>query len=245
MHFVTGVSTIKSPATFVELSWILPVYKTGQFLHELIPRIGAVSDTLGLNHEIIVIIDGCPEYATMTNKFETDAQNIHVIQLSENLGQDAAIMEGLQHSVGNWALMLDTDLQDPPEEAIKLLAKRTLSSDVVFANRQGQYQERSRMLTSRLYRSIFSALSGLPKGACLFALVSRSMITAVTNTRSPGLSLLVLFARHGRHFSSVPIERERRKSGSSAYSMSQRIQRGLGSVYQLLRIKYLDRDMKI
>lgn len=226
----------------IELTWVLPVYKTGQFLKELVERIDAVVGQLGLSHEIIAVVDACPEFSARRDEFLPSAQSLRVVELEENRGQDGALLEGLRQSRGAWTMIMDADLQDTPEAAVALISARREDIDIVFAERLGVYQHRSRMFTSKIFRSVFSFLSGLPKGACLFALINRRKIGPITASRLHNPSILVLFSLYGEHFTRVQIQRQRRPEGDSAYTWMHRIRRGLSFIFKLLKVKYFSRS---
>ena len=134
----------------IELSWVLPLYRTAAQLDELVARIDRVSAALRLRHEVILVDDACPEGSggLALRKADLDP-HLRVLRLSPNQGQDRALIAGLRLSRGEWTVVLDADLQDPPEAMAELWPLCTAAHDAVFARRTGNYSSRGRQATSR------------------------------------------------------------------------------------------------
>jgi hypothetical protein len=151
-----------------QLSWVVPMYRTREFLEPLCERAIGVAQALGLSCELVLVDDACPEGTADAAERLQFGCPLRVLRLSQNQGQDAAIRAGLRACAGNWALIIDGDLQDPPEGLNVLWPQAMQGHEAVFADRFGKYQSRGRLLTSRLYRRCLERLGGLPRGAGLF-----------------------------------------------------------------------------
>jgi polyisoprenyl-phosphate glycosyltransferase len=226
----------------IELSWVLPLFRTAAHLDELLARIRLTSERLGLEYEVILVDDACPERCGALAEIRAARDDrLRVLHLPRNLGQDDALREGLRASGGEWAVILDADLQDPPEAVAQLWAARDDGVDIVFAQRRGAYTTRGRLLTSRLYRRAVATLGGLPPGACLFALLARPLITRINGTHARGIALLALIAASGTRFRSVAVARSRRASGVSSYSSRARFMKAARSLWQIFAARHLNR----
>lgn len=232
---IHAVGSISGPADGVlpQLSWVLPAYRTADLLHELLDRIHRTSAAHVDSFEIVLVDDACPEgTGTLATALAEGDPHLRVLQLPRNRGQDAALVAGLRQSRGHWAVILDADLQDPPEALAQLWPLRLDGFDVVFARRTGSYTTRGRHLTSFLYRAAVAQIGGLPRGACLFALLQRATAQRVA-VADNGRSLLARIVATGARCTSVAIERSPRPSGRSSYSSLARGAKAARSLWQI------------
>lgn len=231
-EILTGASPV--------LSFIVPMYRTSAHLDELLQRIHATSATIGVRHEVILVNDACPEGSgAAAEEAASVRQEVRVVHHARNQGQDSAIRSGLRVCRGEWAVVLDGDLQDPPETIVQLWAARGAGVDAVFANRVGPYTTRGRRLTSKIYRRLASLLGGLPMGACVFLLLNRRLIDRIAATTQTRISLLAALATAEGHWATVPIRRNARPSGHSAYNGWRRLNKALASLWQIVRSRHL------
>lgn len=224
------------------LSWILPLYRTRAQLDELILRVAAACRALEVPCEVLLVDDACPEGCAAHLAARGLPAGMRLLRLPVNRGQDGALVAGLREAAGEWAVLLDADLQDPPEAVLDLWARRGTSVDdtvvdAVFARRRGRYEPAGRLLTSYLYRGLASWLGGLPRGAGLFVLLHRRVIDRVVAGSDAAPSLLAAIAGAGRRFVSVPIERAARPGGASAYTGLMRLARALRSLVRMAGVR--------
>jgi len=226
-----------------ELSWIVPLYRNGGYAAELIRRAHAAAQTTGIACEIVFIDDHCPE---LSGQAAEEGGRRHplacgrVLKLPVNQGQDGAIREGLRACQGTHALIIDGDLQDPPEMLAQLWPPMMQQRpDVIFAARQGAYESAGRLATSRLYRKAMEWVGGLPPRAGVCALLNQKAIECITTTRVRKLSLLAALAAARLDCLSVPVQRQARSDRRSAYSSWARSQRAFHSLTQTVRARWL------
>ena len=226
------------------LSWVLPLFRTADQLEELLARIHVVSNDLVVSHEIILVDDACPQgTGEVAETIAAVDPRLRVLRLRNNHGQDAALREGLRLSCGEWTMILDADLQDPPEAARQLWASRDSGVDVVFGERTGTYTTSARHLTSRVYRAAIERVGGLPRGACLFALLGRQFVARMHADSRSDVSLLAQIAATEGRFTSIPIRRSPRPTGTSGYSSLARCRKAAGSLWQMFSARYLNRAL--
>lgn len=222
------------------LSWIFPLYRTAAHLEELLRRVEATSAAMGVSYEVVLVDDACPEGSgVVAERAATQLEHVRVVRLTSNAGQDGALRAGLQACHGAWAVLLDADLQDPPEGAAALWARSHEGWDVIFAQRAGIYTTPTRHLTSRLYRGLVSVVAGLPPGACLFMLLNRRLIDRIAATSRPRPSLLAAIAASRASCTSVAVTRAQRLQGRSAYTGLRRLDKALGSLWQVILHRHL------
>lgn len=203
-----------------ELSVVVPVYRNRQSLAELAARVRLALAPV-CSFELVLVDDACPDGSgqLIDELAETD-EAIVPVHLPANRGQHRAALAGLATATGSWCVIMDGDLQDPPEELPVLLDRASAGDvDAVFAGRAGRYESSWRLLTGRVYRRLLSALLPLPPDAGIFVLLSRDAVERVLALRGPAPAVVAMIGCTGVRAVSVPVERAaRRASAASAYT---------------------------
>ena len=226
-----------------QLSWVAPLFRTAAQLDELVARISQVSARLGLAYEIILVDDACPEGSgEIAQRLAQQHAHLRVLRLPANGGQDPAVRAGLRLARGDWAVILDADLQDPPEALERLWAQRD-AMDAVFTRRTGHYTTFGRRMTSRLYRRAIELVGDLPRGACLYVLLERALVDRINAAQGRRTTLLALIASHRPRSTSVSIVRAPRAVGTSAYSPLARSRRAARSLWEMFAACHLRRAL--
>lgn len=207
------------------LSVIFPLYRCGDAFAELVNRTATTLRARGLSFEIIAVDDACPSgsgaAATMVAE---QSPEVRVLRLEKNEGQQRAVFHGLLQARGNYVAVLDADLQDAPEDLGRLLDVIMLGEHhAVFAGRRGQYQRASRMLTSRVFKSLLARLLHVPSDAGSYVVMTRRMADRIICYRGEHPYLLALVGGAGLAVTSIPVQRQARPQGRSAYSALGRI----------------------
>lgn len=218
-----------SPAVSV----VIPVYRNAETLRELHLRL--TQALAGHAHELVFVDDGCDAGSgAVLRELATADMSVDIVELATNRGQHAAVLAGLERARGEWMVVLDADLQDPPEAIPQLLAARDLGAEAVFAGRRGDYESRFRLLTGRGYRRLLGMLTGVPADAGIFVALSRRMrdrlleLQAAAPSRRP--SIVAMIGRAGLPVTSVPVERASRSVGRSEYSGAKRLRVALDAL---------------
>lgn len=229
--------------TTIELSWVLPLFRTAAQLDELVARITRVSTRMPLAYEIILVDDACPEGSgALAERLALRDPHLRVLRLPRNGGQDPALRAGLRLARGQWCVILDADLQDPPE-AIELLWAQRARHDAVFTRRTGAYTTLGRRMTSRLYRGAIEVIGRLPRGACLYVLLARPLVDRINAARGQRSTLMALIASHRPRSTSVQIVRAPRALGDSAYRGLARSRRAARSLWEMFAACHLRRAL--
>ena len=114
------------------LSVVIPVYNEEENLPELLPRLKAALDAIGRNYEVVLINDGSRDRSLeLLREAAVRDPHIVVIDFNRNYGQHSAVFAGFDEARGEIIVTLDADLQNPPEEIGKLVAKMEEGYDVV------------------------------------------------------------------------------------------------------------------
>jgi glycosyltransferase involved in cell wall biosynthesis len=219
-----------------EVSVVVPVYRNAETLAELAARVRSALE--GRSYELIFVDDLSPDDSrSRAGEIARRDPAIKVIALEERVGQQRAILAGLAVVLGAWTVVLDADLQDPPEAIPKLLARGSEGFDAVFAGRRGEYESRGRIWTSRLYKKVLALVCRLPPGAGLYLALSRRMTDHLRREAEGWILPPVGLA--GLPVTSIPVERQRRKVGTTAYTSWRRLHVGLASLTDGVRRRWL------
>jgi glycosyltransferase involved in cell wall biosynthesis len=201
-----------------ELSVVVPVYRNAGTLRELHRRLHAA--LAGVDCELIFVDDASPDPSRdVLAELAVADEATALVALDENVGQHRAVLAGLARGRGSWSVILDADLQDPPE-AIRALLERARAGDVdaVFAGRRGEYESSSRLRTSRLFKRTLHLMCGVPPDAGIFVLLSRRLVDRLVALRGPAPFVVAMVGCVGLPMASIPVERAARVNGDSAYS---------------------------
>jgi polyisoprenyl-phosphate glycosyltransferase len=211
---------------------VVPVYGNAPTLQPLAARLAAALD--GIEWRLRLVIDASPDdSAAVARGLAEGDPRIAVTALTSNVGQHRALARGLadEADADAW-VCLDADLQDPPE-AVPLLLDRLARGDVgaVFAGRRGAYESRLRRLTGNLHRRIAARLTGLPPDAGAFFAMGPGVRRAVVAAVPAGAPSVVLaVARAGERTTSLPVPRDVRPEGRSAWTGRARIAQSVRSL---------------
>ena len=217
------------------LSVAIPVFNEEPVLPELLARISRVlNEVPGGPHELVFVDDGSADrtFAMLTDAAAQDPR-IVAIALSRNFGHQIAITAALDHVSGDLVVVMDGDLQDPPEAIAVLLAKQREGFDVVYAQR---VQRKEGWALRACYFLFYRALTKLstvrlPIDAGDFAVLSRRVVDRLRETPEHHRYLRGLRAWVGYRQIGIPIERARRDAGYSKYSLIRLIGLALDGVF--------------
>jgi glycosyltransferase involved in cell wall biosynthesis len=211
---------------------VAPVYGNEATLRPLADRLAAALG--GWEWRLRLVVDASPDdSAAVAGALSAADPRIAVTVLTVNVGQHRALARGLADEVDAdvW-VCLDADLQDPPEAVPRLLERLAAGDvDAVFAGRCGRYETPARRLTGTLHRRVAARLTGLPADAGAFLAMGprvRARVLAAMDAGAPSIVLAV--GGSGRRVTSVPVERDRRPVGSSAWSAGARLRQSARSL---------------
>ncbi|MGH8205410.1 MAG: glycosyltransferase family 2 protein, partial [Steroidobacteraceae bacterium] len=139
-----------------QLSVIIPVYNEEEVLPSLFARLYPALDALGRSFEIVFVNDGSRDRsaALLRMQFEARPDVTRVVLFAGNFGQHRAILAGFAHSRGRYAITLDADLQNPPEEIGRVLEQLDAGHDYVGTIRRQRQDAAWRRYASRLINYI-------------------------------------------------------------------------------------------
>jgi polyisoprenyl-phosphate glycosyltransferase len=203
-------------------SFVIPVFNEQDVLPELHRRLADVTDALDGPCEFILIDDGSTDRTReIAEGLRERDERVKLVVLSRNFGHQLAITAGLDFASGDAVVILDGDLQDPPELVPEMAKRWRDGNDVVYAVRSARPGEtRFKRGTASLFYRLLAKLTNveMPLDAGDFRLVDRRVAGIVANMREPDRYLRGLFAWVGFRQTSVPYERGARSAGDTKYS---------------------------
>ena len=209
--------------TPMRLSVAIPIYNEAQLVPELLRRVGAVLDGLdGGPHELVIVDDGSSDGSREALVAATAAEpRLVVVTLSRNFGHQAALTAALDHVTGDAVVLMDGDLQDPPEAIPLLLRTHREGYDVVYARRAKRKEGWLLRVAYASFYRILARLSNvdLPVDSGDFGLMSRRVVEQLRRAPERHRYLRGLRAWAGYAQAGVTIERAARAGGESKYSL--------------------------
>lgn len=209
-------------ATRDRLSVVVPVYNEESGLETLYTRIVAVLEGLDADAEILFVDDGSTDGSRiLLDALRQRDPRIAVIGLSRNFGKEIALTAGLDHAQGDAVVVIDADLQDPPELIPELVTAWRHGYDVVYARRTRRQGESAlRRLTAFGFYRVMARLGSvaIPEDTGDFRLLSRRAVDALGRLRERHRFMKGLFAWIGYPSIGIPYEREPRASGRSSWN---------------------------
>jgi len=208
------------------LTVIVPVFNEAAGLPAFWARISAVLDTLAdtVTGELLFVDDGSRDdsLAVIQALAMRDAR-VGYLALSRNFGKEIAMSAGLDFADGDWVVLIDADLQDPPELIPTLLAKAREGLDTVYARRAARLGEG---LTKRATASVFYRLMGrlsrrveIPADTGDYRVISRRAVLALRQIKERNRFMKGLFAWIGFPSAAVSYVRDPRSEGVSSFSL--------------------------
>jgi len=203
------------------LSVVIPVYECSEALPELTNRLHNALEKISNDYEIIFVNDASPENDwDLIQQLAKKDERIKGINFSRNFGQHNAITAGLQNVKGEWIVVMDGDLQDQPEEIIKLYQKTKDGFEIVLGQRIERRDSFLKKIFSKLFYKIFGYLtdSDLDSSVSNFGIFNRKVINALLSMKDYIRFFPTMIQWVGFNKYYVPVIHAERKEGKSAYT---------------------------
>lgn len=214
--------TFGQPGARRSLAVVVPVYNESEVLPEFHRRVCAVLATLDMNGKIIYVNDGSTD-GTLEVIHAQGAQGaqVQLVDLSRNFGKEIALTAGLDHADSDAVVVIDADLQDPPELIPELVEHWLDGYDVVYAKRtQRDGEGVLKRATAFLFYRLIQKMSrvAIPEDTGDFRLLSRRAVDALKQLREQHRFMKGLFAWIGYPQKAVPYRRAGRFAGSTKWN---------------------------
>lgn len=206
----------------IEFSVVTPAYNEADGIEAFHARITDVMRSLNVPYELVFVNDGSrDDTLAKMRRLRAQDRRISIVDLSRNFGKEIALTAGLDHARGRAVIVIDADLQDPPELIPQLVAKWREGFDMVYARRLRREGETAlkRTTASAFYKLIHRVGPvALPRDTGDFRLMSRRVVQAVTQLRESHRFMKGLFAWVGFSQAEVTYVRDPRFAGASKWS---------------------------
>ena len=209
---------------------MIPVYNEQENLPALLPRLLPVLDGTKRPYEVIFVDDGSRDGSLEILKgFAGTHPSVRVLELSRNFGQHPAILAAFQRARGNVVVTLDADLQNPPEEIPKLLARIDEGYDVVGGIRRQRRDSWFRRAASRLVNRVTGIITGmhLTDYGCMLRAYARDVVNEINTCEENATFIPALAQSFSRRPTEVEVAHAERSAGASKYSL-----------YRLVRLNF-------
>jgi polyisoprenyl-phosphate glycosyltransferase len=221
-------------AGIVDITVVVPVYGCDSCLSELHRRLTATVSALTERYELLFVDDRSPDssWETLERLARRDAA-VRALRLSRNFGQQAAITAGLAESRGRWIVVMDCDLQDPPELISELYARARSGYDIVLARRAQRSQTMSRLIAARIYHWFIRIFLGVEISGAYgaFSLLSCKVRDAFLEVPDRDRHYLAILFWLGFERTAVDFEHGQRYAGKSSYSFGTLIRHAAEGVF--------------
>ncbi len=204
------------------LSVILPCYREATNLPAMLAALQKVLDQIPGEQEILAIDDGSPDntYEVLCS-LKPQYKSLHIIRFARNFGKEAALTCGLHRAKGDAVVMLDSDLQHPPEVILAMLKKWEQGDKMVYALRQNRDGDSLlRRAWTKMFYWVFKTITelDLPEGAGDFRLLDKKVVHAINQLPERNRFMKGLMTWVGFKSSSVYFDAAERTSGTSSFS---------------------------
>lgn len=212
------------PAEAPSISVVVPVFRSAALLPSLVQRLRGALDAEGRPWEIVLVDDASPDesYAVLRQLRAGDAR-LRIVQFARNHGQQHATLCGLNYARGEEVVTIDDDLQNPPEEIGRLLAKLRKGHAAVIGRITDKQHGWWRNAGSRAHQHLAQRIIGKPPGLYLssFRALSRAAVDRVVRYKGahPHISALLLKSVRTSDIVNVDVRHDARAVGSSTYSL--------------------------
>jgi undecaprenyl-phosphate 4-deoxy-4-formamido-L-arabinose transferase len=211
-----------------EISVVIPIYNEEAGLAALFARLYPALDALGRTYELVLVDDGSRDRspALLHEQFDRRPDVTRVVYLLTNFGQHMAVLAGFERARGEILVTLDADLQNPPEEIVKLLDKMDEGYDYVGSYRSERRDSAFRRIASQTINRLRERLTHIRMAdhGCMLRAYRRSIVDTINESREINTFVPALAYLYARNPTEIEVRHEERAAGASQYSLSHLIQ---------------------
>lgn len=208
-----------------KISFVIPMYYEEEVADECYRRVKKVCDSLKdkYDYEIIFVNDGSKDKTlSILEKIAEEDKNVKVISFSRNFGHQAAVTAGLKYVTGDAIIIMDADLQDPPELVPDMLKKWEEGYEVIYGKRKSREGESHfKLFTAKAFYDTLNKLSDveIPKNTGDFRLVDKKVVDVINSLPEHNKFLRGLFSWVGFNQYAYEYERKERFAGKTKYPL--------------------------
>ena len=208
------------------ISVVLPVYRTAEFLPELCRRLRETLTPVTQNYEILLIDDGSPDDAwAVISALAARDPHVKGVSFSRNFGQHPAIAAGFDRAKGDYIVMMDSDLQDRPEDISLFLKEFREGIEVVYSTRKVDTEKFLVRVTSRFFHQVFSRITRthVPKNIGTYRVFTRRFLEVLQEFPERNILYGPLMFFTGFEYATITVTHDERSQGRSAYTFRKRL----------------------
>ncbi len=226
-----------------EISVVIPVYGGEDCLTELHQRLTGAIEPLAVDYEIVLVEDCGPDNSWEGIKALAAADpRVRGLRFSRNFGQHYGISAGIDVARGDWIVVMDCDLQDRPEEIVRLYKKAKEGWDVVLARRTARKDTLFKKATSRAFYAIFRYFTDLPYDESVgnFRIISRQVADAFRAWKEQLRFFGAVINWLGFRVTAIDVQHDPRFAGQTSYTWSKLIDLAVRNV-----VAYSDKPLRL
>ena len=207
------------------LSVVIPIYNDEEVIGELLRRLTAVVEDIVSEYEIILVDDGSRDHSwEIMQQERAQRDHLRIARLSRNFGQQNAIAAGLSLTTKDLIVLMDSDLQDRPEDIPVLIDALLADKEATMAIAQWEERKDSRMkiAVSRLFQTVSNRITDIHTMPRLgiFRVMKKSVVDELRNFPERTATAVSLLYFIGHKYVAVPLNRDARFAGKSGYNLS-------------------------
>jgi glycosyltransferase involved in cell wall biosynthesis len=206
----------------IDYSVVIPVFNSEAVLATLFARLDKVFKAMDKQYEVIFVEDRGSDnsWEVIKSLYNAYPQVVCGLRLSRNFGQHAATLCGMQCATGKFIITIDDDLQLPPEEIPKLIARQAeTNADCVYGIYNESYQTNIRKIGSRLMQYAMKATFNCKVDVSSFRLLRHELVQKIARHKQGFLFLEGLIGWHTQDIAAATITRQKRQYGRSGYNL--------------------------
>jgi dolichol-phosphate mannosyltransferase len=225
------------------ISVVIPVYKAEDCMHELCRRLTLSLEKITTDFECILVEDcGKDRSWEIICDIAAEDTRFRGIQFSRNFGQHYGITAGLDYCNGDWVVVMDCDLQDQPEEIIKLYTKAQEGFDIVLGRRKNRQDKTSKRLSSKIFFSLFNYLTDMNYDPSVgnFRIISGKVAANCKNIRENLRFFPGMIEWMGFSTTTIDVDHSKRMSGETSYTFGKLLRLATDTI-----IAYSDKPLRL
>ncbi|ARG97185.1 glycosyltransferase family 2 protein [Legionella micdadei] len=217
-----------------KISVVAPMYNEEAIIETYLQETLRILEAHYHRYELILVDDGSTDHTlARCTPYVKANRNIRLLSFSRNYGHEIASTAGLDHATGDYVILMDSDLQHPPEVIPSMVAKAQEGYDVVCASRMNrEHETRVKQYTVKLFYRLTRKMTGFDMQGDTgnFRLLKRSVVDSLKKMKESNRHLLMMFAYVGFKTASIPYYCPPRTAGKSKYSFGKLINLALDSI---------------
>jgi polyisoprenyl-phosphate glycosyltransferase len=218
----------------IEISIIIPVFNEEHIIPELYSRLTNSTKEISANYELLFVNDGSNDHSlTVLKQFAEKDHHIKFISFSRNFGHQIAVSAGLDYSSGQYVVIIDADLQDPPELIPELFKKMKEGYQVVYAKRKSRKGESFlKKSTAKLFYRLLNNITSIsiPLDTGDFRIVDRKIIEVLKRMPEQEKFLRGQIAWAGFKQTFIEYDRDERLTGKTGYTYKKMIRLAIDGI---------------